>query len=194
MRTFLGLFRNKEKTKRGDVEPRYTDIEVSSETSERVKRVKQVYNYIYDYFTREDDVKDLTFDFGRSFIEDELTRMGKTLNKLPLDEQLEWLARNYLQLVRQGYQSGEFFRMRKNEDIVLRASMNYKMVDSKIRFIYSRYQSLKRKGVSLKLRDLQKQCIKFGGRIEVEKEVYLTFRRKSRYNQTPDGYLLKYYE
>ena len=194
MRTFLGLFRNKDKTKKSEVEPRYTDIEVNSEASERVKRIRQVYNYIYDYFTRGDDVKDLTFDFSRSFVEEELSRMGKTLNKLPIETQLEWLARNYLQLVRQGYQNGDFFRMRKNEDIVLRASMNYKMVDPKVRFVYSRYQSLKRKGVSLKLEHLQKQCIKFGGSIEVEKEVYLTFRRQSRYNQTPDGYLLKYYE
>lgn len=194
MRTFLGLFKNKDKTKKSEVEPRYTDVEVNAETSERVKRIKQVYNYIYDYFTRGDDVGDLTFDFSRSFVEEELTRMGKTLNKLPLDKQVEWLARNYLQLVRQGYQNGDFFRMRKNEDIVLRASMNYKMVDPKIRFIYSRYLSLKRKGVSLKLKDLQKQCVPFGGHIEVEAEVYLTFRRKERYNQTPDGYILKYYE
>lgn len=194
MRTFLGLFRNKDKPKKSEVEPRYTDIEVNAETSERVKRIKQVYNYIYDYFTRGEDVKDLTFDFSRSFVEEELTRIGKTLNKLPIETQLEWLARNYLQLVRQGYQNGDFFRMRKNEDIVLRASMNYKMVDPKIRFIYSRYLSLKHKGVSLKLEHLQKQCVQFGGRIEVEKEVYLTFRRQSRYNQTPDGYLLKYYE
>jgi hypothetical protein len=194
MRTFLGLFRNKDKTKKSEVEPRYTDIEVNAETSERVKRIRQVYNYIYDYFTRGDDVKDLTFDFSRSFVEEELTRIGKTLNKLPIETQLEWLARNYLQLVRQGYQNGDFFRMRKNEDIVMRASMNYKMVDPKIRFIYSRYLSLKHKGVSLKLKDLQKQCVPFGGHIEVEAEVYLTFRRQSRYNQTPDGYLLKYYE
>lgn len=194
MRTFLGLFRNKDKTKKSEVEPRYTDIEVNAKTSERVKRIRQVYNYIYDYFTRGEDVKDLTFDFGRSFVEEELTRIGKTLNKLPIETQLEWLARNYLQLVRQGYQNGDFFRMRKNEDIVLRASMNYKMVDPKIRFIYSRYLSLKHKGVSLKLEHLQKQCVQFGGRIEVEKEVYLTFRRQSRYNQTTDGYLLKYYE
>ena len=194
MRTFLGLFKNKDKTKKSEVEPRYTDVEVNTETSERVKRIKQVYNYIYDYFTSGDDVGDLTFDFSRSFVEEELSRMGKTLNKLPLDKQVEWLARNYLQLVRQGYQNGDFFRMRKNEDIVLRASMNYKMVDTKIRFIYSRYLSLKHKGVSLKLEHLQKQCVQFGGRIEVEKEVYLTFRRQSRYNQTPDGYLLKYYE
>lgn len=194
MRTFLGLFKNKDKTKKIEVEPRYTDVEVNAETSERVKRIKQVYNYIYDYFTRGDDVGDLTFDFSRSFVEEELSRMGKTLNKLPLDKQVEWLARNYLQLVRQGYQNGDFFRMRKNEDIVLRASMNYKMVDPKIRFIYSRYLSLKRKGVSLKLKDLQKQCVPFGGHIEVEAEVYLTFRRKERYNQTTDGYILKYYE
>lgn len=194
MRTFLGLFKNKDKTKKSEVEPRYTDVEVNAETSERVKRIKQVYNYIYDYFTRGDDVKDLTFDFSRGFVEEELARIGKTLNKLPLDKQLEWLARNYLQLVRQGYQNGDFFRMRKNEDIVMRASMNYKMVDPKIRFIYSRYLSLKHKGVSLKLEHLQKQCIKVGGYIEVEKEVYLTFRRQSRYNQSPDGYLLKYYE
>lgn len=194
MRTFLGLFKNKDKAKKSEVEPRYTDVEVNAETSERVKRIKQVYNYIYDYFTRGDDVGDLTFDFSRSFVEEELSRIGKTLNKLPIEKQLEWLARNYLQLVRQGYQNGDFFRMRKNEDIVLRASMNYKMVDPKIRFIYSRYLSLKRKGVSLKLKDLQKQCVPFGGRIEVEAEVYLTFRRKERYNQTPDGYILKYYE
>jgi len=194
MRTFLGLFKNKDKTKKSEVGPRYTDVEVNAETSERVKRIKQVYNYIYDYFTRGDDVADLTFDFSRSFVEEELSRIGKTLNKLPIDKQVEWLARNYLQLVRQGYQNGDFFRMRKNEDIVLRASMNYKMVDPKIRFIYSRYLSLKRKGVSLKLKDLQKQCVPFGGRIEVEAEVYLTFRRKERYNQTPDGYILKYYE
>ena len=194
MRTFLGLFKNKDKAKKSEVEPRYTDVEVNAETSERVKRIRQVYNYIYDYFTRGDDVKDLTFDFSRSFVEEELTRIGKTLNKLPIEAQLEWLARNYLQLVRQGYQNGDFFRMRKNEDIVLRASMNYKMVDPKIRFIYSRYLSLKRKGVSLKLKDLQKQCVPFGGHIEVEAEVYLTFRRKERYNQTPDGYILKYYE
>lgn len=194
MRTFLGLFKNKDKTEKSEVEPRYTDVEVNTETSERVKRIRQVYNYIYDYFTRGDDVGDLTFDFSRSFVEEELSRIGKTLNKLPIDKQVEWLARNYLQLVRQGYQNGDFFRMRKNEDIVLRASMNYKMVDPKIRFIYSRYLSLKRKGVSLKLKDLQKQCVPFGGRIEVEAEVYLTFRRKERYNQTPDGYILKYYE
>lgn len=194
MRTFLGLFKNKDKAKKSEVEPRYTDIEVNAETSERVKRIKQVYNYIYDYFTRGDDVKDLTFDFSRSFVEEELARIGKTLNKLPIEAQLEWLARNYLQLVRQGYQNGDFFRMRKNKDIVMRASMNYKMVDPKIRFIYSRYLSLKHKGVSLKLEHLQKQCIKVGGYIEVEKEVYLTFRRQSRYNQSPDGYLLKYYE
>lgn len=194
MRTFLGLFKNKDKIKKSEVEPRYTDVEVSAETSERVKRIKQVYNYIYDYFTRGDDVGDLTFDFSRSFVEEELSRMGKTLNKLSLDKQVEWLARNYLQLVRQGYQNGDFFRMRKNEDIVLRASMTYKMVDPKIRFVYSRYLSLKHKGVSLKLEHLQKQCVPFGGHIEVEKEVYLTFRRQSRYNQTPDGYLLKYYE
>lgn len=194
MRTFLGLFKNKDKTKKSEVEPRYTDVEVNTETSERVKRIRQVYNYIYDYFTRGDDVGDLTFDFSRSFVEEELSRIGKTLNKLPIETQLEWLARNYLQLIRQGYQNGDFFRMRKNEDIVLRTSMNYKMVDPKIRFIYSRYLSLKRKGVSLKLKDLQKQCVPFGGRIEVEAEVYLTFRRKERYNQTPDGYILKYYE
>lgn len=194
MRTFLGLFKNKDKAKKSEVEPRYTDVEVNAETSERVKRIRQVYNYIYDYFTRGDDVKDLTFDFSRSFVEEELARIGKTLNKLPIETQLEWLARNYLQLVRQGYQNGDFFRMRKNEDIVLRASMNYKMVDPKIRFIYSRYLSLKRKGVSLKLKDLQKQCVPYGGHIEVEAEVYLTFRRKERYNQTPDGYILKYYE
>jgi hypothetical protein len=194
MRTFLGLFKNKDKAKKSEVEPRYTDVEVNAETSERVKRIKQVYNYIYDYFTRGDDVGDLTFDFSRSFVEEELSRMGETLNKLPIDKQVEWLSRNYLQLIRQGYQNGDFFRMRKNEDIVLRASMNYKMVDPKIRFIYSRYLSLKRKGVSLKLKDLQKQCVPFGGHIEVEAEVYLTFRRKERYNQTPDGYILKYYE
>ena len=194
MRTFLGLFKNKDKAKKSEVEPRYTDVEVNAETSERVKRIRQVYNYIYDYFTRGDDVGDLTFDFSRSFVEEELSRIGKTLNKLPIETQLEWLARNYLQLIRQGYQNGDFFRMRKNEDIVLRASMNYKMVDPKIRFIYSRYLSLKRKGVSLKLKDLQKQCVPFGGSSEVEAEVYLTFRRKERYNQTPDGYILKYYE
>lgn len=194
MRTFLNLFKNKGRTKRSEVTERFTNNEIEATHNDCGKCVKLGYNYLYDYFTRSGDIQNTTFDFSRDFVEEELTRLRKALNNLTLDEQVEWLAKNYLQLVRQGYQDGDFFRMRKNEDIVLRASMNYKVVDPKIRFIYSRYLSLKHKGVSLKLEHLQKQCVQFGGRIEVEKEVYLTFRRQSSYNQTPDGYLLKYYE